>query len=330
MDKSAARAYVYAKASGSLGKSFIGERANSLFQAKSLSELWNLLFNSQSPMIPEVLLAEEIENKAFSEFIKKYSGFLNQFDKPDDYLLSQFIIYEVENLKTLGDTLCSGKKEKPKFYELGSFSKLNYDAWPELSHITKGTEYEWFNVVPGIHEQALTEYKLDIQAVKHIWNSVSKLKTEAGKIVRKIIFYEFDIQNIVWALRLKLNYGYSDEEVIQRLMFVTEKPSLKDPLCANAIKVLSKNPEQYSDWENWVYSGYINPKESNDLWKIEPSWIEKKARSVQNRKALMLFHNYPLTSESLFGWFKVKQYELGLIRMAVESIRLNETVALEV
>ena len=39
MDRSSADAFVYAKASGSLAKSFVGERANKLFAVTSLQEL---------------------------------------------------------------------------------------------------------------------------------------------------------------------------------------------------------------------------------------------------------------------------------------------------
>ena len=61
MDKSGADAFVYAKASGMLAKSFVGPRTQLIFEAKKLSELWSLLFSEEVPLIPEVLLAKEIE-----------------------------------------------------------------------------------------------------------------------------------------------------------------------------------------------------------------------------------------------------------------------------
>ena len=44
MDKSGAGSFIYAKASGIIGKSFVGPRAQYLFEQKSLSDLWTLLF----------------------------------------------------------------------------------------------------------------------------------------------------------------------------------------------------------------------------------------------------------------------------------------------
>ena len=49
MDKTGAECFVYAKACGLLAKSFTGSRAAALFDARSLSELWTLLFRTQAP-----------------------------------------------------------------------------------------------------------------------------------------------------------------------------------------------------------------------------------------------------------------------------------------
>ena len=64
MDKSGAAAYVYAKASGILARSFVGNRTQKLFEAKSLSELWTLVFKTEVPLVPEVMLAKQIEVEA--------------------------------------------------------------------------------------------------------------------------------------------------------------------------------------------------------------------------------------------------------------------------
>ena len=37
----------------------------------------------------------------------------------------------------------------------------------------------------------------------------------------------------------------------------------------------------------------------------------------------ILFHQYPMTVDSLIGWYKLKEYELECIRTAVESLRLG-------
>ena len=77
LDKSAASSYVYARASGLLSKSFVGANANRLFSVQSLRELYTLLFDSEIPSVPEVMLAKEIEVKAAENFITLYKSLLS-------------------------------------------------------------------------------------------------------------------------------------------------------------------------------------------------------------------------------------------------------------
>ena len=58
MDKKSADEFIFAELSGKLRKSFTGERTKLLFEPKSLSELWTLLFNTPAPVIPEIMLAQ--------------------------------------------------------------------------------------------------------------------------------------------------------------------------------------------------------------------------------------------------------------------------------
>ena len=61
MDNTSAVLFCYAKAAGQLKKSFVGSKINLLFEQNSLSDLWTLVFKEPVPVIPEVLLAKEIE-----------------------------------------------------------------------------------------------------------------------------------------------------------------------------------------------------------------------------------------------------------------------------
>ena len=106
MDKTGAACFIYAKANGILGKSFTLKRAHKLFEVKSLGELWTLLFRTQPPMVPEVLLSQQIEEKAFSTFISQYEKFINLYDKPEPVLINQLLTYEGENLKEIAAKWC--------------------------------------------------------------------------------------------------------------------------------------------------------------------------------------------------------------------------------
>lgn len=323
MDRTGAGAFIFAKANGILGKSFTGSRAQKLFSAKSLGELWTLLFCSQPPMVPEVLLSQQIEEKAFSDFINQFVQFISLYDKPEELLKDQLLMYEGENLKELGAALCKGETKCPSLINLKKYSMLNYAAWPDIKKITKGTAFSWYNKVPGIHEQQELDFKIDIQICRHLWASALKQKGEAGEALLKLYSQEYIIKNIVWVLRLRLYYNMKSEDIIKNLIYVTDKPGHSDPIAAPALRILDWPLDEYEVWSNWKYASLVNPYEPGTVWQIDPIWIEKRNRVEIARKASRLFHQFPGQAASLIGWYKMKNFELSCIRTAVESIRLN-------
>lgn len=323
MDKTGAGAFIYAKANGILGKSFTGSRAQKLFSVKSLGELWTLLFRSQPPMVPEVMLSQQIEEKAFSDFINQYVNFINMYDSPSQVLIDQLLEYEGENLKEIGAALCKGETKCPPVTDLKKLSSLNYSAWPDIKKITKGSRFSWYNEIPGIHEQQLLDFKIDIQIYRHLWESALKEKGEAGDSLRQLYRQEFIIKNVIWVLRLRLYYNMKNEDIVKNLIYVTDKPGHADPVASPALKILDLPLDEYEPWSNWRYAKLVNPYEPGSVWQIDPIWIERRNRVEINKKAKKLFHQFPSEPASLIGWYKIKNYELSCIRTAVESIRLN-------
>ena len=323
MDKSAANSYIYAKASGLLGKSFIGERASLLFSVKSLGELWTLIFETQPPMLPEVLLAKEIEAQAVKTLINQYVYFLKQFDKPQKILELPLKVFDADNLKTVGAALCSGEKECPPLCDIGDYSEFNFSYWPEIQKITEGTSFSWYNEVPDIHKQQENDYKIDIQNVKNFWKAINTLRGEDFEILKNLFKTEYTIKNIVWTLRLKINYQMPNEKIVQNMIYVSDCPSKDDPIAAGAFAILNKETDAWEQWENWHYAYLLNPHVPGEVWNVDPAWIEGQGRIKFTKMAKQAFHQNPMSVSSLIGWFKVKAFELSCIRTAVESMRLG-------
>ncbi len=96
MDKSTALAFCYARAAGLLKKSFLKERASLLFAQESLADLWDLLFNEPAPLVPETMLARQIEEKALDNFLTQYNSFMSQFDCPPSILTDKLKLFETD------------------------------------------------------------------------------------------------------------------------------------------------------------------------------------------------------------------------------------------
>lgn len=329
MDRSSADAFVYAKASGMLAKSFVGSRASKIFAVSSIQELWVLLFQEEVPALPEVMLAEKLEQKAEATFIQDYILLLRNYSAPSPILVDLLRYYDYENLKDIIASLCKGQNssDSPYLADIKEFSMLNYSGWPNLHTITQGSPLSWCNEVPSFEQQQEYDFKLDLQYLRSEWEGINKLPSALKNTVSNLYKNEMILNNMIWAIRLRLYYGMSKEQVIPLLFTIQDCKSetniKQDPLAGPVFQILDWDLNSYETWAKWKYSYLLNPATENTLWQIDPRWIQQSAKVYFNKKALKLFHRQPFTPAVLLTWFKIKQYELDCIRTATEGLRLN-------
>lgn len=323
MEKSGGSAYVYAKASGILGKSFVGSRSENLFNAQSLSELWEMVFNSPVPSVPEVLLANKIENEASRKFIHDYLKLLEVYSNPDRFLVSILDRIEVENLKVFAASASLSEQNIPRFTDLGKYAVLDYKAYPDIQKMTKGTVWEWYDHVPSLDERQKLSYRLDLFEIKDFWDSLNHIGDNTRDALVEFYRKDLSIKNMIWALRLKVYYNMSALDIVQNLFYVGIKPCIEDPICGYAFAVLDKAVDSFDDWQSWHFARYLNPHVDGVVWKVDPVWIEQRFRADEAKNALQIFHQYPMTTATLAMYFRLKQQELNCIRAATEALRLG-------
>lgn len=326
LDRSSAADYVYAKTSGRLAKSFVGQRANQLFAVKSLAELWQLVFNTEVPMVPEAMLAQKLENDARKRFIQEFCDLLSLFSTPDPVALQLLRRFDYSNLKKINFALRTGQASMPQIVDIGKFSSIKYEAWPNVAEMTSGTKLSWFNKPVEMADVKTFEHNLDVQYVKDLWHVVQNYHGEDKTAIEKLISEELIIDNIVWAIRLRVYFQMKPEEVISYLAWVTEIGEKSDPIAGPALEILDKSLDTYEDWRNWRYAKFLNPHEEGVIWNVDPGWIQTSARAAIQRRALQMFHRFPCSPAVLAPWFKIKQQELDYIRRAAEGLRLNVQV----
>lgn len=323
MDKSAADSYVYAKASGMLARSYVGERARQLFSFHTLQELWAFLFKKEVPVVPETLLAHALEQEAFERFIYDYKKLVGNYSDPDSIVLTLLRSFDYENLKDISASLSLGEKKIPDIQKISPFNIINYDKWPDIALVTSGGPLSWYNSIPPVSEQHLANYKLDCHYIMSLWNAAKQLHSSCREEILKLIGEKIRIDNIVWAIRLRFYYKMQREEIIPLLAYSTEKKESSDPLAYEAIKTLDLELDNYDAWKNWKYSRLLNPHEEGVVWTIDPRWISNSYKSLYVKKAYKLFHKYPFTACPIVCWFIIKRNELDNIRTASESLRLS-------
>ena len=323
MDRSAASAYVYAKASGMLAKSFVGSRADKLFSAKSLGELYGLLFDDELPVVPESMLAKIIEKKAQQRFITQYTGLLENYSSPDELLVTLLRSYDYENIKEVGAALCYRENALPDLVDIGSYSRIGYKYWPDLAAMTANSSVSWYNKPPESSQQQAIDQKLDLQYISQLWQSVKKLPISEKPLLEEFVRREVVYQNIMWALRLKVFYRYRDEKITSMLAYEGVSGQKNDLFAKDAFAILDKETDSWEVWSGWKYAEFLNPHEDGVVWEIDPCWVEMMMRRDLNQRALRAFHKNPSSALVLFSWFKIKQNELGYIRSVAEGLRLD-------
>ncbi len=323
MDKSSATDYVFAKSQGMLAKSFVGPRKINLFTAKTLSDLWRLIFETSAPLIPENMLAKAIEEEAEKAFINDFMKLLSSFDTPDPIAVHLLRFYDYQNIKEINSALLKGHSNLPVLADIGEYSMLNYSQWPKLQNITKNSDFSWLDTVPSRETQKDVDSKLDIQYTKELWNCVENLsgshKTAVGKLIKEHIV----LQNVLWAIRLKMYYNFANAQIAEQLVFVNDNHQSTDLLAGPALAILEKQIDSWDNWSDWKYVELLNPNDEGSVWKIDPTWLQNSINVYLNKMAYKAFGRDFSSAHILTTWFKIKEYELNCIRTCVEGLRLN-------
>lgn len=323
MDKSSASAYVFAKASGMLAKSFVGPRTIQLFETRNLSDLWSLIFMAEVPLVPENMLAQLIEEKAEQVFISDFMKLLDAYDKPDAVAVQLLRFYDYSNIKELGAALLKRQSSVPAIADIGKYSMLNYENWPRIQDITKYSTINWYDTVPTRTDQKDVDARLDIQYTKELWESVRELPRQEGVPVKKLIKAYIVFQNIIWAIRLMSYYGMKADDIAKQLVFEDNDVYKNDVLAGPALSILGKSLDSWDDWSAWRYVGLLNPNDESGIWKIDPRWIQNAVNVHLNKMVYKEFGQHFSSSHVLVTWYKIKEYELNCIRTSVEGLRLN-------
>ncbi|MDR3312031.1 MAG: V-type ATPase subunit [Spirochaetaceae bacterium] len=342
MDRFSADAYVYARASEILAKSFVGPRVAALFEVRTLQELWALLFTEDAPMLPEVLFARALEVAAVNKFVRDYITLLSAYSKPGALITGLIRSFDYDNLKMMAAAAGNADSDlKPgqgidpgrgpryslgqglQIIDISPYAMLNYTAWPDIARVTRGSPVSWYDRIPAPQEQQALDERLDKQWTSDLWRALQKSPKKDREAVEDMVKRYIVETNILWAIRLKVYFEFSPEEILPRLAYSGDKIDPNDPLAREAARILDYPINSYAAWEKWRYAGMLNPHSSDVPWTIDPGWMSRSFRRNTQHTLIHIFHQQPFTDAVLGAWFFIKRYELNCIRTVTESLRLN-------
>ena len=210
--------FLQAKLHGIHSKSIVGDNFNKLKNIKSIDTLKKNLFPDDNSIISERNLYSYLE-KVFKIKVFRQINYVSKFFNYKNPFINKMILrYEIDNVKLLINTFLSGNKKIEKMFEVDLKGTLNYQLVysldiSDIKNIKLILNNTLFNfIIPMIEENKDLFYidnELDKFYYDSLLDSLKSLRQYERDILKKIIIFEMNWQNITWAFRIKLYYKKS-------------------------------------------------------------------------------------------------------------------------
>ena len=328
------RAYAYAKACGIIGKSFVGKRIRRLEGVSRLSELDRMVFPQSSRDLPEKELLLDLEKRITGRSVNSIISIVKSFSAVPEFLKLLVRSYEYADLKTAISNIQDGDGKAPVHTDIGEFQTVKFDAWPDLTAMIKGTEFEFLldKKIVKDEKQAgiLMQTLLDRHYYSALWESLLALPEKDRHAAEKILSDEISLRNSGWALRLRTYYRMTAEEVKSHLVNLSVhkknpygRETVPRTLAHDALVSLEFPLDNLAAWSAWHWNSFLNPESGGRRWKVDP-------RHFQNAASLYLYHlskhhfrSSPFSLDTVFCFIKLKQFEEDVLTSSAEGLGMG-------
>lgn len=322
MNSTADRAYIYAKACGIIGKSFVCNRIKRLQDINRLSELDRLIFPNDFVELPEKELLIAFQKKVIARTTHQINQLLKTQPSIPRFIELLVRSYEYADVKLILSALIDKEPQPPSHADLGRFGTVHYEKYPDLKGMFSGTDFEW--LIKELEENQNNLVKLHIEIDQHfysiLWNELQKVYNADIKYIRDIISDEIVLKNILWALRLSYYYHFEKKDIEPLLLNLSDG---KHSLSQAARDCLDLPFDQFSAWNNFKYAFLINPEESGTFWRLDVPYVQRKAALLLYRKARIYFRRSPFSLNTTACFIKLKQFEEDLLISLAEGVSLG-------
>jgi vacuolar-type H+-ATPase subunit C/Vma6 len=316
------RAYAYAKACGIIRNSFIGKRIATLDNINRFNELDKLVFPKSTQDLPEKEFLIDFEARVNKRAIDSITAVVKSFKTPPEFITLLIRGWDYEDLKNMFIGLGNNEPTKPIFTDLGSFSTINFSAWPDISAMLQGTEFEY---LLGMMDKgcAFLQTELDRHYYTSLWEALTKLKRKDRLVSAKILTEEISLRNVAWVLRLRTYYHLEAEDVRSHLIDIRAVLGTRHfYLADDALSSLELPLDNRYPWLKWKRIGFLNPQTSGE-WKADPRYFQNAAAQYLYRMARRSFHFTSSSLDSIFCFIKIKQFEEDLLVSTAEGLGMG-------
>ncbi|GAB4366782.1 MAG: hypothetical protein Kow009_03590 [Spirochaetales bacterium] len=313
MSRAGPYAYLHGKLHGIVAKSFLESRFQTLLRLTNLSDVYRALFPGEALEISEKDLVRKIERKYEQKNLMSFIRTLDVFPNPPSLLIHALRRFEIRNVKSILRSIHTGLP----LGELWDLEKYGTIPLPVKDPDTSLESTPYAALVPELKAHPLweVEYRLDEEYYERLWEELESANSTEKNILRPAFITEIRLLDILSALRLRYYYRIDEEEVKERL-FLKGKTNL-----AKDIQALYQLPlEEGSSWQNWKYGWMVTTSQDGKLDPSPASWRVSKRLYLLYRR---MFYHHPFTLSSIYGFFRMKEYEVRLIHTLTEGMQLG-------
>jgi vacuolar-type H+-ATPase subunit C/Vma6 len=332
------RAYVYARACGIIGKSFIGKGLAKLEGLTRLSELDRLIFAAEARNLPEKELLPDFERRVMDRSAAQIVAIVDFFRKPPKLLVLMAREFEYADLKRAIAAAAAGEKTAPAVTGIGRFATVDFAAYPRFDKMLGGTEFEFLlddlNDLSG-GSIALVQHKLDRHYYEALWKSLFKLAPRDRVSIGRILAAELSLRNAAWALRVRSYYGMEADQardyliplpssgryavVRRKAPFAKPAPTLADDALAS-LNLALDNP---AEWTRWRWAKFLNRSVPGETWAVDPQFFQNAAARYLYHLTRHSFSRRPFSLDTSACFIKLKLFEEDLLVSLAEGISLG-------
>jgi len=322
------RSYAYAKACGIIGKSFTGKRVKLLENAAKLSELDRIVFPLGTRNLPEKELLLDLEDRIAERAVNSIISIVKCFSSPPELLILLLRSYEYADLRNAIVAAMQNERTAPGHTDLGKYQTVRFKKWPDVKAMVEGTEFEFLLNKRGAFGKSQENMQLETILDRHyynaLWKSLSLLGKSDKQAAENILSQEISLRNSSWVLRLRTYYGMQSEEVKLHLIDTPVKEG-ESSLPNEVIHCLDFPLDDYSAWSSWRWKKFLNHDAEGRFWHVNPRYFQNAASIYLYRLACSNFHMRPFSLDTVFCFFKIKQFEEDILTSNAEGLGMGLT-----
>ena len=319
MNRPSRYAFILAKIYGRLRTTYVGANFQDLLRLKRLEEVFDTLFPGERVAGAEEALSSDLEARIVRAGIRSMIQVLELLRDPEEILVHIVRKFEYQNVKSVIRSLVRGEGEKPPFWDLGKHALLRLpEKGHDLEKALSATPYAW--ILPHVRSRPLFEAEnmLDRDYYSRLLGLARKLPSQDRVGVLRLVSLETTLADATWALRVRFFFGLDLQAARPLMIPGTTHPHRK--AIAEAFEIPADSVE---GWRKWRYAWLINDQLGESFRGPDPVRAEQKAARHLSLKAHQLCHEDPFTLTPIVAYFKLKELETGMLKIAVEALHLS-------